>query len=216
MIEPWIIVVIITTSLTILAAILTASHISKLRKIKKYDRGLKMTPLLIHLPPTTDDIEAGGRDRRDVMNEAISKAQVMYSILDSTSTKGMKRRLYGERHFSFEITAKNGFIKYYAIVPAALKEIAKQAIQSAYPTARIEEKREENIFEGNPNLNTVAGAELTLNKDYYLPISTYEDTKRDASMAILNALSTVSKGEGATVQILFRPAEKNWSKEVLI
>ena len=29
-------------------------------------------------------------------------------------------------------------------------------------------------------------------------------------MAILNALSAVGKNEGASVQILFRPAQKNW------
>ena len=171
-----------------------------------------MVPLLIHLPPTTDDIEGGGRDKRDVANEAISKAQVMYSILSSTITKGYKTKLYGQRHFSFEIIAKDGFIRYYAIVPAVLTETVKQAIQSAYPTARVEEKREDNIFEGGGGTEAVTGAELTLNKDYYLPIATYEDTKRDAQLAILNAMSNLSKGEGIAVQVLFRPADKNWSE----
>lgn len=169
-----------------------------------------MVSLLIHLPPSTDDIEANGRDKRDIANEAISKAQVIYAILSSTSAKGFKTRLYGQRHFSFEIIAKDGFIKYYAIVPATLVETTKQAIQSAYPTARIEEKREENIFSGSGKIDSVSGAELTLNKEFYLPITTYEDSKRDASMAILNAMSNVGKNEGATVQILFRPAQKNW------
>ena len=199
--------------LLIVAAIVFASKISKMRKAKKYERGLKMTSLLIHLPPTTDDIEGGGRDKRDIANEAISKAQVMYSILDSTATKGFKTKLYGQRHFSFEIISKGGFIKYYAIVLASLKEVAKQAIQSAYPTARIEEKNEDNVFEGGGGINAISGAELTLNKDYYYPIATYEDTKRDASMAILNALSNVNKDEGAAVQILFRPAQKKWSSK---
>ena len=211
--EPWVVIVLAVAAVLILAAIIFASQISKLRKSKKYERGLKMVSLLIHLPPTTDDIEAGGRDKRDIANEAISKAQVMYSILASTITKGFKTRLYGQRHFSFEIIAKDGFIRYYAIVPAVLTEIVKQSIQSAYPTARIEEKREENIFAPDGRIDTIAGAELTLNKDYYLPIATYEETKRDASMAILNALSSVSKNEGAAVQILFRPAQKNWSSK---
>ena len=208
----WVVVLIIVCTVALTISIVFASHISKLRKAKRYERGLKMVPLLIHLPPTTDDIEGGGRDKRDVVNEAISKAQVMYSILSSTITKGFKTKLYGQRHFSFEIIAKDGFIRYYAIVPAVLTETVKQAIQSAYPTARIEEKMEENIFEGGGGVNAVAGAELTLNKEAYLPIATYEDTKRDASMAILNALSSVSKDEGATVQILFRPAQKNWQE----
>ena len=209
--EAWVVVTILVASVIIIAAIIAASRVASLRKAKKYERGLKMMPLLIHLPPTTDDIEGGGRDKRDVANEAISKAQVMYSILTSTLTKGFKTRIYGQRHFSFEIIAKDGFIRYYAIVPAVLTETVKQAIQSAYPTARIEEKREENIFAPNGMVDAVAGAELTLNKDFYLPLATYEDTKQDASMAILNALSNVSNGEGAAVQILFRPAQKNWS-----
>ena len=208
--EPWVAAIIAVVSVLILLSIIFASRISKLRKAKKYERGLKMVPLLIHLPPTTDDIENNGRDKRDIANEAISKAQVMYSILASTITKGFKTRLYGQRHFSFEIIAKDGIIRYYAIVPAVLTEIVKQSIQSAYPTARIEEKREENIFAPDGRVDNVSGAELTLNKEYYLPIATYEDTKRDASMAILNALSSVGKNEGATVQILFRPAQKNW------
>ncbi len=209
--EPWVVAIIGIVAVIILISIVFASRVSALRKAKKYERGLKMVPLLIHLPPTTDDIEAGGRDKRDVANEAVSKAQVMYSILSSTVTKGFKAKLYGQRHFSLEIIARDGFIKYYAIVPSALVDTIKQAVQSAYPTARLEEKHEENIFKGGGGLNAVAGAELTLNKAYYLPIATYEDTKRDAQMAILNALSAVGKNEGAAVQILFRPAHKNWS-----
>lgn len=208
--ESWAIILTALATIIIVASIISASRISKLRKAKKYERGLKMVPLLIHLPPSTDDIEAGGRDKRDVANEAISKAQVTYSILASTLKQGFKTKLYGQRHFSFEIIAKDGFIRYYAIVPSELAETAKQAIQSAYPTARIEQKREENIFAPNGRIDNVSGAELNLSKDFYLPISTYEDSKRDASMAILNALSSVGKNEGAAVQIMFRPAQKNW------
>ena len=209
--ESWVVILIMLAATVLFVAIVFGAKISKLRKAKRYERGLKMVPLLIHLPPPTDDIDGGGRDKRDITNEAVSKAQVMYSILSSTFAKGFKSRLYGQRHFSFEIIVKDGLVKYYAIVPAVLTETVKQAVQSAYPTARLEEKREENIFEGGGGINAVAGAELTLSKDYYLPIATYEDTQRDAQMALLNALGNVQKGEGAAVQILFRPAQNNWS-----
>ena len=209
--EPWVVILIVAAIAVFLIAFVIGTRVLRLRKAKRYERGLKMVPLLIHLPPTTDDIEAGSRDERDIANEAVSKAQVMYSILASTVKKGFKTKLYGQRHFSFEIIAKDGFIRYYAIVPSVLTETVKQAIQSAYPTARLEEKIEENIFEGGGGAEAIAGAELTLNKEFYLPIATYEDTKRDASMALLNALSAVSKNEGAAVQVLFRPAQKNWS-----
>ena len=109
------------------------------RRRKNIARALKMVPMLIHLPPSTDDIEVGGRDERDVINEQLSEAQVMYSIISSTLKKGLKAKLYGQKHISFEIVAHDGFIKYYAIVPAVLTETIKQAITAAYPTARMEE-----------------------------------------------------------------------------
>ncbi len=210
--ESWAVVLIVLGAIAIISSIFGGMHISRLRKEKKYERGLKMVPLLIHLPPTTDDIDGGGRDKRDIANEAISKAQVMYSILYSTLTKGIKSKVYGQRHFSLEISAKDGFIRYYAVVPAVLTEVVKQAIQSAYPTARVETKLEDNIFSEGETTDSIAGAELILSKETYLPIATYEDTKRDAQAAILNALSSVGKGEGAAVQILFRPAQQNWTE----
>ena len=209
--ETGVVAFIVIISVILLTAILFGAKISKLRKSKRYERSLKMVPFLIHLPPTTDDIDGGGRDKRDITEEAISKAGVMYSIIASTLAKGYKTKIYGQKHFSFEIIARDGFIRYYIMVPSVLKETVRQAIQSAYPTARLEERKEENIFKGGGGVNAVAGAELSLNKDYYLPIATYEDTKRDAQMAMLNALSNVHKDEGAAVQILFRPAQKNWS-----
>ena len=64
----------------------------RLREQKNYERGLKMVPLLIHLPPPSEDIEGGGRDVRDVTDENISKAQVIYSSIASTIQKGFKSK----------------------------------------------------------------------------------------------------------------------------
>ncbi len=164
-------------------------RVGKLREIKEAERGLKMIAMLIHLPPTTDDIQKGGRDERDVMNEAISQAEVMYSIISSTLVKGRNAKIYGQKHISFEIVAKDGFVKYFAVVPAVLTETVKQAILSAYPAARVEETERENIFSKTAKINGVAGGEMTLKKEYVFPIATFEDTKRDASVAILNAMS---------------------------
>src|SRR5438132_7380077 len=71
------------------------------REQKNYERGLKMVPLLIHLPPPSEDTEVSGRDIRDVIDENISRAQVLYSILASTFQKGLKSKFYGQRHVAF-------------------------------------------------------------------------------------------------------------------
>ena len=67
-----------------------------LREQKNYERGLKMVPLLIHLPPTSEDVEANGRDTRDVVEENISKAQTLYSIIASTLKKDYKSKFNKE------------------------------------------------------------------------------------------------------------------------
>ena len=199
----------------VVVAIIYSVLINKKRELKVFERGLRLVPLLIHLPPSTDDIQGGGRDERDVTNEAISQAQVMYSIIASTLKDDFKTRFFGQEHLSFEIIATGGTIKYFVLVPDDKKEIIKQAIASAYPTARLEETDRENIFSERSGVSGVAGGELSLKKDYIYPINTYEDTKRDASAAILHAMAAVKEGEGMAVQILVRPTNDSWVKNAI-
>ncbi len=188
-------------------------QIKKLRENKNLERGVKMVPMMIHLPPQTDDIQGGGRDERDVANEAISQAQIMYSIISSTLKKGLSSKIYGQRHISFEIISTAGAIKYFTVVPSSLVETVKQAIVSAYPTARLEETFEENIFSRKVGITGVAGGEMSLAKEFVYPIATYEETKWDASGALLNAFSAVKEGEGMALQILIRPTDPGWTKK---
>ena len=201
--------------LAIIAGVImyVVKNLNHKRKLKDYERQLKLVPLLIHLPPSTDDIEVGGRDERDVNEEAISAATVMYSIIASTlKKKGFDTKLYGQRYFSFDIITVGKFVKYYAVVPAVLEETVKQAIVSSYPTARLEEGDQEVIFQDGMTAEVIAGGEFELKKEYVYPITTYEDSKWDAQTAILNAMTKVKDGEGMAVQVLFRPAQPGWVK----
>jgi hypothetical protein len=182
------------------------------REQKNYERGLKMVPLLIHLPPPSDDIDGGGRDRRDVVDENISKAQVIYNIIASTLQKGFKSRFYGQRHFSFEIVGVKGFVYFYAAVPLALVDVVRQAIVSAYPSARLEEVADHNIFNPVGKMTGTVGGDMTLKESFAYPIATYQDLKRDTMQSLLNALSTLDKEDGAAIQIMMRPADSAWRK----
>jgi hypothetical protein len=183
------------------------------REQKNYERGLKMVPVLIHLPPMSDDTEMGQRDARDVVNENISRAQSLYGILASTFQKGFKHKMiYGQRHIGLEIIASKGAVHYYAAVPVPLLGLVEQAIVSAYPTARLEEVPEHNIFSQVGRITGTLGGEMVLKEDFAYPIGTYEDIKRDTMQPLLNALSTLTKEDGAGLQILLRPADPNWRK----
>jgi hypothetical protein len=182
------------------------------REQKNYERGLKMVPLFIHLPPPSDDTEVGTRDVRDVTDETISKGQVIYNIIAGTLQKGFKPAFYGQRHFAFEIIGSQGLVYFYAAVPLSLLEVVKQAIVSAYPAARLEEAAEHNIFSQVGKVSGTLGGELTLKEPFAYPIATYQDLKRDGMQALLNAMATLDKEDGAAVQILLRPANPDWRK----
>ena len=208
----WVVFGVVLVTLVLVVGVVIAVYMGSQRKAKAYERSLKLVPMLIHLPPSTDDIQSGGRDERDITDEALSQAQVMYSIIASTLKKGFDSKVFGQRHMSFEIIAANGFIKYYTLVPAVLTETVKQAIISAYPSARLEEIEPDSIFANNTTPAQIAGGELSLKKEFVYPISTYEDNKRDASLAILNAMSVTKDGEGMALQILLRPTDGSWTK----
>ena len=209
----WIILFISFIIICVAAYFVFDQYKKMVREAKNYERGLKMVPIRIHLPPPSDDLETGGRDERDVVDEVLSEAQTMYNIIASTAMKGFKTRLYGQRHISFEIVASDGLVRYYAVVPAVLTETIKQAISAAYPAARLEEVEMENIFSQQGKMQGVIGGEFELKKDFYYPIATYQESRRDAARALLDALSGVERGDGAAIQIMFRPAPENWTNK---
>ena len=188
-------------------------YVQKLyREQKNYERGLKMVPLLIHLPPPSEDTESQGRDARDVVNENISRAQVLYGILASTFQKGFKSRFYGQRHIALEIMATHGAVRFYVAVPVALQSVVEQAVVSAYPSARLEEVAEHNIFSPVGHITGTMGGELNLKEHFAYPIATFEDIKRDTMQTLLNSLSTLDQQDGAGIQILLRPAQEGWRR----
>ena len=182
------------------------------REQKNYERGLKMVPVLIHRPPPSDDRDINGRDVRDVVDENISRAQVLYGILASTFQKGIKSKFYGQRHIALEIVASKGTVHFYSAVPVVLLGVVEQAIVSAYPTARLEEVAEHNIFSPVGRISGTLGGELVLKEDFAYPIGTYQEIKRDTMQALLNAFSNLTKEDGAGIQILLRPADNSWRK----
>ena len=179
---------------------------------KSYERGLKMVTLLIHLPPPSEDIQNNGRDTRDVLEENISRAQIIYNIIASTYRKNFKDRLYGQRHFAFEIVGARGFVYFYIEVPFVLIDVVKQAVVSAYPSARLEQVEDKNIFNPAGKIAGTLGGEMSLKEPYGYPISTYQELKRDALQGLLNALANLDKEDGVGIQILIRPAHPSWRK----
>ena len=119
----------------------------------------------------------------------------------STFQKGIKSKFYGQRHIALEIVASKGTVHFYSAVPVVLLGVVEQAIVSAYPTARLEEVAEHNIFSPVGRISGTLGGELVLKEDFAYPIGTYQEIKRDTMQALLNAFSNLTKEDGAGIQI---------------
>jgi hypothetical protein len=208
-------VIVIAILLLIVGVTLTGGYLlyrRGLRYAKGIERGIKMVPILINLPPPSEDVEVGGRDVREVIHERISQAEVLYNLIASTATKGFKSKFFGQRHIGFELIAVDGVIQFYAAVPVAMVEVVKQAVLTAYPGASMEEVEDHNIFSQTGKIGGTYGGELVLKQDYPYPIATFDQLKRNTMEGVLNALTSLEDGDGAGIQILLRPARAEWTQ----
>lgn len=207
-------VTIIVLMLASLSVVAFLAYRRVLRRSKAIERGLKMVPLLIHLPPPSDDSEVSNRDVREVIKEKVSQAEILYELINGTASKGFKSTFYGQRHIALEIIATGGLIHFYAAVPVALVDIIKNAIVTAYPGASIEQAEDHNIFSEAGKLPGTVGGELVLKESYVYPIAGTQELGRDPIDAIMNALSNIGMHDGVGIQIMLRPTTGKWQHKL--
>ena len=120
--------------------------------------------------------------------------------------------LYSEPYMALEIAnpCGNEEISFYLAVPKKFRDSIEKQVHSYFPHASIEKIPDYTIF--SPGSFTAA-ATLGLKRSYALPVLTYENIDVDPLNEISNALSKLqTEGEGAAIQIVLRPAGKNWRK----
>ncbi len=141
---------------------------------------------------------------KEYINSVLGKIENLFtSLAGLKSEKTFKK----EQIFSLEMVAFGGTIYFYAAVPRKLKEFFIQQFQAAYPKIYFEEIADYNIFEANSVIR--AGA-LRLHNDFSLPIKTYHIFENDPLESITNALSKLNEHESASIQYVFKSANKSW------
>lgn len=114
-----------------------------------------------------------------------------------------EKRWFGQSSFSLELALPSvgEETTFFVAVPRSKARLFEKQLQSLYPFARVEEKKEDyNIF--NPEGGS-AGAYFTLAENPALPIRTYQRLDADPLEVVANAFSKLKKeGEGAALQIV--------------
>ena len=159
---------------------------------RREDYALGFVTLLVRLP-------------RD--NETkIDAAEQMFAGLYSLKKSGWLAFTKPEELISFEIVALKESIKFYVNCPKKNRDLVEKQINGAYPNAEITEVDEINIFSEK---GRVAFASIKLDKANYYPIKTYKDLPTDGLSLITSGLSKMGEGEGAIIQLLIQPENKN-------
>jgi hypothetical protein len=142
----------------------------------------------------------------------IDAAEQMFTGLYSLKKGGLFSFLKPEDVIGFEIVGQKEDIAFYVTCPRKIRDLVEKQINGAYPPAEIEEVDEVNIFGES---GRVAFTPVKLDKANFYPIKTYKDLPTDGLSLITSALSKMSDGEGACIQILIQAAGKAWQDQGL-
>ena len=185
-----------------------------IRSRADYQRSLNMVFLKIFIPKKESradkeqDTESysSGQDFREVVGVMSHLFEALYSIYSDD----FKSLFTGQDYLSFEYAALSKEFNFYIIVPQNLASLVEKQITAFYPDCFIEIQKDYNIFHEGYHSSTCY---LQTTRSEFFPIRTYNELKSDPLNAITNALSKLEKDEGASVQILIRPAVDGWQKK---
>ncbi len=167
-----------------------------LKHYKREEYALSFVTLLVKLPKDNEI--------------KIDAAEQMFAGLYSLYKGGFFSFFKRQPIIAFEIIALHEEIGFYVSCPREIQDLVEKQVNGAYPSARINEVDEVNIFNEK---GRVAFAALKLSKPNYYPVQIYKDLPTDGLSLITSALSKMESGEGGVLQILIQPAGKRWQKQ---
>ncbi|MCX7589819.1 MAG: ATP-binding protein, partial [Patescibacteria group bacterium] len=188
--------------LILLIIILTTFYIAfRIIKKNKIKNSLESDLFLIEVPIKTFKKEGEQKDFKTEIN-------LTEQLLSNLS--------FIKEPFTFEIAVPHigEEIHFYISIPKKYSEITEKQIQGLWPGAILTRIYDDyTIF--NPN-GVVSGAYFLLNKNFSLPIRTYQEIGLDTLNSIIGGFSKISEiGEGAAIQLIIKPADKKFKKNII-
>ncbi|MDQ3014982.1 MAG: hypothetical protein M3Q73_03900 [bacterium] len=163
---------------------------------------LTMTLYEVTLPDAREE------DKTKGLKELISAMEQFYAGMLS-----LEEKRDPDRYFTLEIANPNHSDEFiiYVSVPDTKKNLFEKQILSLFPFAKIKEAADDyNIFNEQ---GVTMGAVAKQEKHPIFPIKTYDQFDHDPLNVLLNTFSKMQRdGEGAAIQIVFRPAHSEYIK----
>lgn len=169
-------------------------------------RGINLKLFLVQIPQEFDK----EKEKPFSLEEYLKNAEQFFSSLSGINELSMmKRILLGNPFLVFEISVHRigEQIYFYIACPRNLAQQVEKQILAFWPKAMIQETSDYNIF--NPEGYSIAST-AKLSKNPVFPLKPYQELATDPLSSITSIFTKLSReGEGASIQILFRPSRKS-------
>ncbi len=210
--------------IVLLALFITVYVVRKLLNLKtRKSESFKRVVILVKMAKEAEELaekEDSSISKKKDLKEAIAITETLYSNFEGTQLRGFSywRNRWLEfwtgahSHITLEIFVQKGLIYFALVVPHYMTDYIEEQVLAIYPTAQLEVIDDYNIFQAN---SSIEGAYVTLTQNTILPIRTYKYLDTDPLESITNTLSKIEAYEGASLQIVLRPAHPKWRKKAL-
>ena len=184
-----------------------SNHNFKEKDFSKADWKALHLKLFEILPPRDDDSGTGGQQsnmsKKDP-KQVIALMEQFYSILQSVANDPSNSK---DNYYSLELAVSHSSpeFTFYIAVPQEMEDLFNKSLRGYFPGIEIRECNSDyNIF---PIKAFSAAAYSKSIEESMLPIKTYKKMEGDPISVIINVFNKLNtKGEGAALQILVRPA----------
>jgi hypothetical protein len=156
--------------------------------------------LLLQVPRTNDKKELA--------------AEQMFASLHGLLVFPAQKLFEGQRRVrvSFEIAVLKRRIGFYVCVPRYLKDFVEEQVYAQYPSVQISEVEDYASAPAEP-ASTALVTEMKLAAHNALPIKTFQSFEVDPLAAITATLAKFDENEEAWIQLIVKPAARNWHKK---
>jgi len=188
------------------------SLFSRSRERFSLNRGMNLSLFLIALPHEA----RAEKEKEAPLQDYLKLGEQFFSSLTGVKEENtFSRFLFGNPYFVFEIAVHHAKeeIFFYVACPRKFSQIMEKQILGFWPKAQVQPVEDYNIFNAE---GVSVGSKASLVNTAILPIKNYKDFQVDPLSSITSTLTKLKKeGEGAAIQILFRPSKRSIKKQAL-
>lgn len=177
------------------------------RPRRAYELSGSLDTILLRILLPQDEIPASGEAKHKEPKDIIISMEQFYASVESLRPSAWHALRFGAPSIALEIALPHigEEVLFYVAIPRSYAAFITNQLRSFFPSARVEESEDYNIF--HPS-GVTAGTVVAQKRDVLLSLRTYQELGGDPLEVITGAFAKLKKeGDGAAIQCVIRPTQ---------